>query len=170
MVVYCVTELSIRTIKRLLLDSGPGPVCTTQPLTVRAAGEEYNLGSTITYLPSARAEGDPAAEPGPDRTIAVTLFPGDNNDAIRSIQKLSTDELNNLIARARVTKAAAWAGGALFGGRLSSRSHRRHVPAGGFVSRGCSGAPASRSLDRDILAYHKHVSTQSCNRAARPVE
>jgi hypothetical protein len=89
------------------LYSVPGPVCTTQPLIVAVAGVEYNLGSAISYLPSARAEGDPGAEPGPDGTIAVTLVPGDNNDAIRSVRELSTDEVNDLIARA---KAAARAG------------------------------------------------------------
>ena len=51
-----------------------------------AAGVEHNLGSAISYLPSTRAEGDPDAEPGPDGTITVTLVPGDNNDAIRSVR------------------------------------------------------------------------------------
>jgi len=92
------------------LYSVPGRVCTTQPLTVTVAGVEYNLGSAITYLPSARVEGDPDVGPGPDGTIAVTLVPGDNNDAIRSVRELSTDEVHDLIASARAAKAAAQAG------------------------------------------------------------
>ncbi len=79
----------------------PGPVSTTQPLIVSIAGVEHNLGSAYSYLPSARAEGDPNAEPGPDGTIPVTLVPGDNNDAIRSIRKLSTDEVTALVAHHR---------------------------------------------------------------------
>jgi hypothetical protein len=79
----------------------PGPVSTTQPLIVSIAGVEHNLGSAYSYLPSARAEGDPNAEPGPDGTTPVTLVPGDNNDAIRSIRKLSTDEVTALVARHR---------------------------------------------------------------------
>jgi hypothetical protein len=79
----------------------PGPVATTQPLVVTIAGVEYNLGSAYSYLPSARAEGDPNAEPGPDGTIPVTLVPGDNNDAIRSIRELSTDQVTALIAHHR---------------------------------------------------------------------
>ena len=79
----------------------PGPVSTTQPLTVSIAGVEHNLGSAYSYLPSARVEGDPNAEPGPDGTIPVTLVPGDNNDAIRSIRRLSTDEVAALVAHHR---------------------------------------------------------------------
>jgi hypothetical protein len=79
----------------------PGPVLTDQPLTVSIAGVEYNLGSAHSYLPSARIEGDPGAAPGPDGTIPVTLVPGENNDAIRSVRELSTDEVTELLARYR---------------------------------------------------------------------
>jgi hypothetical protein len=79
----------------------PGPISTTQPLTVSIAGVEHDLGNAYSYLPSARVEGDPNAEPGPDGTVPVTLVPGDNNDAIRSIGKLSTDEVTALIAHYR---------------------------------------------------------------------
>ena len=79
----------------------PGPVSTTQPLIVSIAGVEHNLGSAYSYLPSARAEGDPNTEPGPDGTILVTLVPGDNDGAIRSIRELSADEVTALVAHHR---------------------------------------------------------------------
>jgi hypothetical protein len=79
------------------LASTPGPVSTTQPLLVSIAGVEHDLGSAYSYLPSARVEGDLNAQPGPDGTIAVTLVPGDNNHAVRSIRTLTTDEVNALI-------------------------------------------------------------------------
>jgi hypothetical protein len=82
----------------------PGPVSTAQPLTVSVAGVEHNVGSAYSYLPSARAQGDPNAEPGPDGTILVTLVPGDNNDAIRSIPELSPDEVTALVARYRSSR------------------------------------------------------------------
>lgn len=84
----------------------PGPVSTTQPLIVSIAGVEHNLGSAYSYLPSARAEGDPNTEPGPDGTIPVTLVPGDNNDAIRSTRKLSTDEVTALVAHHRSARVS----------------------------------------------------------------
>jgi hypothetical protein len=73
------------------------PVATEQPLTVSIAGIEYDLGRAYSYLPSARVEGDLNAVPGPDGTIELTLVPGDNNHAIRSVQALSTDEVNAFI-------------------------------------------------------------------------
>ena len=73
------------------------------------AGVEHNLGSAYSYLPSARAEGDPNTEPGPDGTIPVTLVPGDNNDAIRSTRKLSTDEVTALVAHHRSARVSAGA-------------------------------------------------------------
>jgi hypothetical protein len=85
------------------LYTAPGPVVTTQPLIVSIAGVEHNPGNAYSYLPSARAEGDPDAEPGPDGTIKVTLVPGDSNDAVRSIRELSVDEVTALIARFRST-------------------------------------------------------------------
>lgn len=88
------------------LYSVPGPICTTQPLTATIAGVEHNLGSAISYLMSARAEGDPDAEPGLDGTIAVTLVPGENNHAIRCVRELSTDEVADLIARALAARAS----------------------------------------------------------------
>jgi|GEM_PF-4871616 len=72
-------------------------MATDQPLTVSIAGIEHDLGRANSYLPSARVEGDLGAEPGPDGTIEVTLVPGDNNDAVKSIRKLSTDEVKALI-------------------------------------------------------------------------
>jgi hypothetical protein len=82
------------------------PVSTTQPLVVSIAGVEHELGSAYSYLPSARVEGDLNAQPGPDGTIAVTLVPGDNNHAIRSIRALSTDEVNTLIDRYSTSASA----------------------------------------------------------------
>ena len=74
-----------------------GPVVTEQPLTVSIAGIEYDLGKTYSYLPSARIEGDITAEPGPGGTIDVTVVPGDNNHAVRSLRRLSTADVQAVI-------------------------------------------------------------------------
>jgi hypothetical protein len=78
-----------------------GPVTTDQPLTVSIEGVEHDLGRAHSYLPSARIEGDLNAEPGPDGTIAVTVVPGENNHAVRSIRALSPDEVNAFIDLSR---------------------------------------------------------------------
>jgi hypothetical protein len=74
-----------------------GPVSTEQPLTVSVAGIEYDLGKAYSYLPSARIEGDITADPGPDGTIDVTLVPGDDNHAVRSLRKLSRADVQAVI-------------------------------------------------------------------------
>ena len=79
----------------------PGPM-----LPANDTGTEYNLGSLYSYLPSARAVGNPATPIGPDGTVPVMLVPGDNDDGIRSARELSEDEVSTLLARFRSVAAA----------------------------------------------------------------
>jgi hypothetical protein len=69
---------------------------------------EITPGTTVTghVMEDQEADAPTRRDHGPDGKIVVTLVPGDSNDAIKSVRKLSADEVNDLTARARAPKAA----------------------------------------------------------------